>query len=494
MGISAQHAADIFAYLGDMSASGPEEIGVAMQKASASAREFGLSFEWLGAYIAAMSEKTRQAPEVIGTSVNAIMARLHAIKEKGFNEEDETKINDIAKALGTIDVALMDNEGNWRDMSDIFSDIASKWDTLSGKQKSYISTTMAGTRQQNYFIALMSDMAKGVEGGSRAYELYAGAMGAAGTATQKYAVWQESVTAAQNRLTTATQEFYSLLNAEWMKGFYENMAGIDTFKTIISSGHVDVYPSAAKTTGAFENQRSDVYLPWVLFNYNGYANDVSTTAHEMGHAMYDALTTGNQPKQYRHPTIFTQEVASTTNELIYYNYKMSHALNDDEKLYYLQNALDLFTGAFFGQVMLAEFEDNFYRIVEEGGALDGEALSDKYLELLNTYRGDSIVSFPEAKYRWADIPHFYYEYYVYQYATSISYAASIAQDILNGRENAVEDYLSFLKAGHSADPQTLLSIAGVDPLNVETYHAAMDYFKSLVDEYEHLVDARLQNS
>ena len=226
MGVSAQHVVDIFAYLGDNSASGPDEVGKAMQKASASAKEFGLTFEWLGAYIATISEATRQAPEVIGTSINSIMARLHSIKEKGFNEEDETRINDIAKALGTIDVALMDNEGNWRDMSDIFSDIASKWDTLSGKQKSYISTTMAGTRQQNYFIALMSDMARGVEGGSRAYELYAGAMGAAGTAAQKYSVWQESVTAAQNRLTTATQEFYSLLNAEWMKGFYENMAGV----------------------------------------------------------------------------------------------------------------------------------------------------------------------------------------------------------------------------------------------------------------------------
>ena len=171
---------------------------------------------------------------------------------------------------------------------------------------------------------------------------------------------------------------------------------------------------------------------------------------------------------------------------------MTHAASDDEKLYYLQNALDLFTGTFFTQVMFAEFEDYFYRIVEAGDALDGEALSDKYLELINEYQGDSIISFPETKYRWADIPHFYYVYYVYQYATSISYAASIAQGILSGRENAVEDYLSFLKAGHSADPQTLLSIAGVDPLKEETYRAAMDYFKGLVDEYERLVDARLQ--
>ena len=153
MEISAKRAADVFAYLGDASASGADEIGIAMQKASASAVEFGLSFEWLGAYIATISEKTRQAPEVIGTSINSIMARLHSIKAKGYNEEDATRINDVAKALNTIDVALMDSEGNWRDMSDIFDDIADKWDTLDSKTRSYIATTMAGTRQQNYFIA-----------------------------------------------------------------------------------------------------------------------------------------------------------------------------------------------------------------------------------------------------------------------------------------------------------------------------------------------------
>lgn len=226
MDIGAQRVVDVFAYLGDASASGAEEIGVSMKKASASAVEFGLSFEWLGAYIATISEQTRQAPEVIGTSLNSIMARLHSIRAKGYNDEDTTKVNDVAKALSHIDVVLLDSEGNWRDMSDILSDIAEKWNTLDSRTKSYIATTMAGTQQQNYFLALMNDMAKGAEGGSRAYELYAGAINAAGTASQKYAVWQESVTAAQNRMTTALQSFYSLLNADWMKGFYDGMSGL----------------------------------------------------------------------------------------------------------------------------------------------------------------------------------------------------------------------------------------------------------------------------
>ena len=146
MDIGAQRVVDVFAYLGDASASGAEEIGVSMKKASASAVEFGLSFEWLGAYIATISEQTRQAPEVIGTSLNSIMARLHSIRAKGYNDEDTTKVNDVAKALSHIDVVLLDSEGNWRDMSDILSDIAEKWNTLDSRTKSYIATTMAGTQ------------------------------------------------------------------------------------------------------------------------------------------------------------------------------------------------------------------------------------------------------------------------------------------------------------------------------------------------------------
>lgn len=229
MEIGAQRVVDVFAYLGDASASGADEIGVAMQKASASAKEFGISFEWLGAYIATISEKTRQAPEVIGTSLNSIMARLHSIKAKGFNEEDATRINDIAKALGTLDkpIKLIDEAtGKWRDMSIVFEELARQWSTLDAKQRAYISTTMAGTRQQNYFLALMDDMSRVTEGQSRAFQLYEGAMTSAGTAAGKYAVWQESVTAAQNRLTAAMQNFYALLNAEWMKAFYNGMADI----------------------------------------------------------------------------------------------------------------------------------------------------------------------------------------------------------------------------------------------------------------------------
>lgn len=233
MELDAERVVDVFAYLGDASASGADEIGTAMQKATAAAQEFGLSFEWLGAYIATISEKTRLAPEVIGTSMNSIMARLHSIKQIGYNSEDQTKINDISKALNEVGISLMDNQNQWRDLSDIFNDVAAVWGTLDDKTKSYIATTMAGTRQQNFFLTLMNDLAKGVNGGSRAWELYTGALTSAGAATEKYAIWEESVTAAQNRLTVATEELYSLMDAGWMKGWYDFAAG---FITLLKEG------------------------------------------------------------------------------------------------------------------------------------------------------------------------------------------------------------------------------------------------------------------
>lgn len=225
MGLEAEKVADVFLYLGDAAGTSGEEIGKAMQKASASAQQFGLSFEWLGAYIATVSEQTRQAPESIGNAFNTMMARLHSIKEQGFNSEDATTLNNVAKALKEIGVELM--EGNdWRAMSDIFSDISEKWSELDDKQQSYIATTMAGTRMQNVFFALMNDLSKGVEGGSRALELYTGAMNSAGTATKKYSVYQESVAAAQAELAASFEELYSALDPNIIKGYYSTLSGI----------------------------------------------------------------------------------------------------------------------------------------------------------------------------------------------------------------------------------------------------------------------------
>lgn len=217
---------------------------------------------------------------------------------------------------------------------------------------------------------------------------------------------------------------------------------------------------------------------------------MSTIAHEMGHAVYSAMASENQSLLNSEPTIFTQEVASTTNEILYYTYKMENAADSDEKLFYLENLLRRFNSTFFTQMWFAEFEDYLYQTVEAGMSLDAEQLSDKWVELVDLYRGDAIKMYPDGRYQWATIPHFYMVYYVYQYASAVAYASSIAEHIFEDDE-AVADYISFLKLGGCASPNELLSVAGIDPLEKETYDTALQYYSGLVDEYEKLVDAKL---
>lgn len=258
------------------------------------------------------------------------------------------------------------------------------------------------------------------------------------------------------------------------------------YDRLVNSSHMDVYPTDTKTSGAFMQQIGNEYLPYMLFNYVGYSDDVSTLAHEIGHAIYSCYSTENQNLLYCEPTTFTHEVASTTNELLYYKYKMEHAATNDEKLFYLENMLSMFSGTFFTQVMYSEFEDAVYKTVESGNSLDCEKLSDLWMELLKTYRGDTVKIYPDYRYQWTQIPHFYYNYYVYQYATSVAYAASICERITNGEQGAVNDYLSFLKLGGSKSPAELLSAAKVDPMDEQTYQQALDFYCGLVDEYEAL--------
>lgn len=229
MGVSAEHVADVWSYLGDASATGADEIGMAMSKVAAVATNAGISFEQLGAYVATISEKTRQAPQVIGTALNAIISRLQQVKQKGFKDEDGLGINDIAKALSALrePIRIMEND-EWRAFPDILNDIAAQWQYLTDKEKAYIATTMGGTRQRNYLLTLLDDLAKSTEDNSRAVELYNGAMEASGVAMQKYAVYEESVAAAQGRLTAEMEEFYSILSGDMIKGFYNTLTAIMT--------------------------------------------------------------------------------------------------------------------------------------------------------------------------------------------------------------------------------------------------------------------------
>lgn len=258
---------------------------------------------------------------------------------------------------------------------------------------------------------------------------------------------------------------------------------LEKFDEIIESPHIDVYPADRKAGGAFELLDGNETTPFVLYNFDGTEPYTSTIVHEMGHAVYSEYSAENQNVFNNAPTIFTQEVASTANEIMFHRYMIENAKSDEEKLYWLEQEIALFNQSIFNQCLFAEFEDYCYKTIEGGGALSADDLSDKYLELLRLYYGDNFTIPDEAGTGWTSIDHFFNNYYVYQYATSITYAASICNRVDEKGQEETDAYIDFLKAGKSADPATLLSIAGVDPLDDATYDAAGKLISDLIDEF-----------
>lgn len=271
---------------------------------------------------------------------------------------------------------------------------------------------------------------------------------------------------------------------------------IAVYDQLVTSGHVDVYPSNTKVTGALTLTMGEEYLPYVLLNYYGDTVDAGSLAHEIGHAIYAryAIEGQNGNELYDAPTTFTDEVASITNELLFYTHMMDNAATDEEKLYCLETLIQNFSSTFFDQAMYAEFEEEMYQIVENGGALDARTLNELWRSLNETYDGGMIHAEDDVATYWGLVPHFYYNHYVYQYATAAAYAASLCQRILSGEEGASEDYKAFLALGSSQKPSELLARAGVDPLSEETYQAALSFYARLVDQYERLVDVKLSQS
>ena len=255
---------------------------------------------------------------------------------------------------------------------------------------------------------------------------------------------------------------------------------------ILTSGCVDVYPADNKESGAFCTSLSGVSRPFMMLNYDGSADAVGTLAHELGHAVYYAASARANNAVTADPTIFTQEIASTTNELMVYEYMLANASSDAERLYWLERELSIFSQTFFTQAMYAEFEDFMYKTVESDLALDADTLSQKWEELLTYYRGDSVTLLENSKYGWAGVPHFYYNHYVYQYATSICYAASVCAALQGGDGAYADDYLAFLSAGRTMLPVELLSLTHIDPLDAQTYQRALEFYRQRVDDYARL--------
>ena len=258
---------------------------------------------------------------------------------------------------------------------------------------------------------------------------------------------------------------------------------INNFKKIFDEKWVDVYPNKNKRGGAYSGGCYDTY-PYILLNYQGTLNDVSTLAHEGGHSMHTYYTVNNQPIQYGSYPIFVAEVASTVNEILLSKYLLKTSKNKEEKLIVLNKLLELFKGTIYRQVMFSEFEKYAYDLIENDDVITSDKLCDKYYELNKLYFGENVVVDDLIRYEWEKVPHFYYDFYVYKYATGISAACKIAEGILNNEEGALDNYLKMLKNGCRENPLNTLKIAGVDMENKEVYESAIRMFDEAIEEFK----------
>jgi oligoendopeptidase F len=256
---------------------------------------------------------------------------------------------------------------------------------------------------------------------------------------------------------------------------------------------IDVMPTSGKRSGAYSNGGAYDVHSYILLNYNEQYNDVSTTAHELGHTMQSYLSNKKQPYPLADYPIFVAEVASTFNEDLLSRYMVNKVTDDKAKLSLLMDRLDGFKGTLFRQTQFAEFELAIHQKVEAGEPLTSDVLNKIYGDILKKYYGhDKGVCYIDDLYslEWSFIPHFYYNYYVYQYATSFTASAALAEKVYSGEKGSKEKYLDFLSAGGSEYPIDLLKKAGVDMTTSEPFDKAIAAMNRIMDEIEAILNKK----
>ncbi|MDP8223385.1 MAG: oligoendopeptidase F [Candidatus Lernaella stagnicola] len=270
---------------------------------------------------------------------------------------------------------------------------------------------------------------------------------------------------------------------------------INTVRSAFRNGWIDVYPNDGKDSGAYASGWAYGTHPYILMNYTGSYQEALTLAHEMGHAMHSNYSNAAQPFPTSYYSTFTAEVASTFNENLLNDLMLTRVKNEDERLYLLGNFLDgTIKGTFFRQIQFAEFELMMHEAIAKGEALTGEKLNKMFLDLARKYYGhdEGIVEVPEiVGAEWSVVPHFYYNFYVYQYATSVAAASVLSQKVIAKEPGALEAYYdNLLKAGGSDHPVNLLQRAGADMTKPAAYDALMERANRYMDALEEILAAR----
>ena len=248
---------------------------------------------------------------------------------------------------------------------------------------------------------------------------------------------------------------------------------------------IDVYENVGKRSGAYSSGARP--HPFVLLNFQGTLNDVFTLAHEMGHAMHSEMSYVNQPVVYSDYVIFVAEVASTCNEALLMEYLLNNTTDKREKAYLINYFLEQFRTTLYRQTMFAEFELKINELAQQGQGITADRCCEIYRKLNEDYFGKDIVVDDQIALEWARIPHFYYNYYVFQYATGYAAAIAISRRILKEGQPAVDDYFKFLSGGCSMPPIDLLKLAGVDLSTPAPIHQALELFDRLIDQLDELL-------
>lgn len=261
---------------------------------------------------------------------------------------------------------------------------------------------------------------------------------------------------------------------------------VSIIKRAFDEDWIDVYPQKGKKSGAysFGSYESD---PYILMNYNDNLDSVFTLAHELGHSVHSYYSRNNNPHIYSEYTLFVAEVASTFNEMLLLDYLLKRAESREEKMYLINHYLDTIKGTIYRQTQFAEFEDEVHKRVMAGEALTAEDFNALYADLNEAYY-KPLVNDEEIKYEWARIPHFYSNFYVYQYATGLSAAITLSEGVLAKKEGALEAYKNFLKNGGQNFPIDQLRAAGADMENPATVGKALEKFHTLVREMRKLYE------
>ena len=249
---------------------------------------------------------------------------------------------------------------------------------------------------------------------------------------------------------------------------------------------IDIYNNKGKRSGAYSSGSYDTN-PYLLLNYEGTLNDISTLAHELGHSLHSYYSRINNSYQNSNYKIFVAEVASTVNELLLAFHQLNKSTDKQEKLTILNGLLDLFKSTIYRQTMFAEFEREMYKKHENGEVLTYEVLCESYYNLNKKYFGENVVVDEYIKYEWERIPHFYYNFYVYKYATSLSASCYIVDSILENKNNMKEKYLKFLTLGGSMYPLDELKTMGIDMTDEQVVSSAIKTFEKLLSQFEDLL-------